>query len=485
MAAFFIRTDAVASGPFTGIELREAAIAGILRPDSVIAGAPEGPWILASDAGLFSEKRVALPHPPEVSVPQYQVRGMPGAFQGPFKLRELIGFAARGMLPSDALLQSDASEPWVPVERIKILSACLQGELALIDQRGNVIRRAVHPTAQPLSMAAARAPVEVSRSADSRDSTAFASTSEEATVVPSPSSVASKKQAVNVSPVSESQSGWLRVHLQDLRSRVSDLSRINDGMIGRRILFLSLGLVGILILASAVFRWRNLSMQRTQLLGEWIGNSPSRDGGTPFQFGIAFRPDGHCVVFNPTGASWTGDFQWIERIDQAEGLQKIEAFTVSIDTAEPQHSLDIVRSSDGYLRFFGPNDNAPTIDGHRVADAFVRRENQTLLVGYLTTVQYSPGKKQLQAAWIATTLASKAMAGSLGPEARELSVMKPTELLAAFGVPDEARPAYPFEIPSARRDGQDSNAQMLRFMNKKWMLYSDGRMKEIADAKQP
>jgi hypothetical protein len=107
MAAFFIRTDAVASGPFTGVELREAAMAGILSPDSMIAGAPEGPWILASNAGLFSEKRVALPHPPNVAVPQYQVRGMPGAFQG----RRRIAKRRNGSLGSCGANQDSVGLP--------------------------------------------------------------------------------------------------------------------------------------------------------------------------------------------------------------------------------------------------------------------------------------------------------------------------------------------------------------------------------------
>jgi hypothetical protein len=103
MTEFFIKTDAGVLGPFSGVELRELALAGILRPDSNLSATAHGPWQLAGSAGLFSEKKTPLPHPSDVQLTRYQVRGMAGAIQGPFKLRELIGFAARGMLPAETI----------------------------------------------------------------------------------------------------------------------------------------------------------------------------------------------------------------------------------------------------------------------------------------------------------------------------------------------------------------------------------------------
>ena len=141
MTEFFVLTDRYIVGPLTGVELREAALAGILRHDGIVGGSREGPWYSAADIGLFSEKKAALPHPPDIHVPQYQVRGMPGAFQGPFKLRELIGFAARGMLPADALLQGDDSDEWIEVRRYRVLAAVLAGELVVVDESGNVVVR--------------------------------------------------------------------------------------------------------------------------------------------------------------------------------------------------------------------------------------------------------------------------------------------------------------------------------------------------------
>ncbi|MCG8652869.1 MAG: hypothetical protein MI861_23720, partial [Pirellulales bacterium] len=129
MTDFYLKIDDRVLGPFSGVEVREAALAGVVSPRMGISNSPQGPWTLASLTGLFSESNIPLPHPEGTHVPQFRLTGVSEALQGPFKLRELIGFAVRRMLPPDALLQSDSHSHWVPVTRINVLSACLQGDL--------------------------------------------------------------------------------------------------------------------------------------------------------------------------------------------------------------------------------------------------------------------------------------------------------------------------------------------------------------------
>ena len=141
MISFFVCTEDSVAGPFTGVELREAAMAGILRYEAIVGGGAHGPWFRAADVGLFSEKRTALPHPPGVEVASYQVRGLKGGEEGDYKLRELIGFAARGLLPADAQLRPANSSKWFPITRIKILQSTLAGELVLLDEHGAIVVR--------------------------------------------------------------------------------------------------------------------------------------------------------------------------------------------------------------------------------------------------------------------------------------------------------------------------------------------------------
>lgn len=145
MTSFYIKTDLAVAGPFTGIEVREATLAGIVRPGTLLSHGSEGPWVAAAGAGLFCDKGNALPHPAGSRVPTYQTRGMPGAFMGPFKLRELIGFACQGMLPPGTELQSDPSRPWIPITGTGILPACLRGDLVRIDEGGKLVLRTLVP----------------------------------------------------------------------------------------------------------------------------------------------------------------------------------------------------------------------------------------------------------------------------------------------------------------------------------------------------
>ncbi len=66
MADFYYRMGESVVGPLTGIELREAAFAGSLGTDTLVATSHEGPWVPARRVkGLYGQDGRPLPHPPD------------------------------------------------------------------------------------------------------------------------------------------------------------------------------------------------------------------------------------------------------------------------------------------------------------------------------------------------------------------------------------------------------------------------------------
>jgi S1-C subfamily serine protease len=66
MADFYYRSGEEVVGPLTGIQLREAAFARQVFPDTLVASSKYGPWSVAAQVkGLFDERGRPLPHPPE------------------------------------------------------------------------------------------------------------------------------------------------------------------------------------------------------------------------------------------------------------------------------------------------------------------------------------------------------------------------------------------------------------------------------------
>ncbi len=317
MTAFFVQTDRCVSGPFTGVELREAALAGIIGPSAVVAGNQHGPWFRAADIGLFSDKQTPLPHPPGTHIPHYQVRGMSSAFQGPFKLRELIGFAARGMLPADALVRSDGSDTWVRARRFSMLAACLNGELVLTDGTGKIVLRSsvlAKKSKATDEVHGARAPIEIAKRVDAREIARvpppppISKNDEVAVAKPKPSRD-DAAEPENATPPSRLSRMWSS---RVLPSRVLPIREGMSGLLGSlarprlaiQLICLVLLLAGV---SSAFSFWKRLSMPRGQAIGDWICISSNE--GEP-SFGISLCADGRCIVFNVQGKSWTGDFEW-------------------------------------------------------------------------------------------------------------------------------------------------------------------------------
>ena len=112
MTRFYLKTsEETVAGPFTGIELREAALAHLVLPETGVAVTADGPWTRAADVGLFSDKNVPLPHPPGTAVPEFRLMCVNEAFEGPYKLRELIDFAVRQDVAQRCLDSTRWSDP--------------------------------------------------------------------------------------------------------------------------------------------------------------------------------------------------------------------------------------------------------------------------------------------------------------------------------------------------------------------------------------
>jgi hypothetical protein len=529
MTSFFVQTDRCISGPFTGVELREAALAGIIGPDAVVGGSQHGPWFRVTDVGLFSDKKTPLPHPPGTHIPHYQVRGMSSAFQGPFKLRELIGFAARGMLPADALVQSDCSDDWVRARRYAVIAACLNGELVLTDGTGKVVLRssvlAKNSTPEG-SLQGARAPIELAKTVDASEVAKvpppppISQTHAEGVAIPKPIRI-DAAEPESTRPPSKLAQLW--------SSRVEPIREVLSGSLGRlarprvamRLVCLVLVFAGV---ASAFSFWKQMSMRRDEAIGDWV--CMSSDYGE-LSFGISLRKDGRCVVFNMQGASWSGDFDWVQRNDDSKGFQQIAPFSTVFDQLGPKHQAGPIKPTDGYIQLSGFVKEPPMIDGHPARDLFLRREGDQLRLGYLTSVDWTEDTKSMQAGWMtATKLQNKRpdVGGKL--QTIELELPVPTAdfggqqpmhiskaidavqegvpaskgtaqsfvhgtltysnkvnaayLLKHFGLPDEARPLFPFEVPEIRNGPSFEGAQLVRYGDLKFFLSNDGQLRYLA-----
>jgi hypothetical protein len=466
MTAFFVRTDSGASGPFTGVELREAALAGLLTPETVISGTPSGPWTPAYEAGLFSEGRIPLPHPAGVTVPTFHVSGLSPSCRGPFKLRELIGFAARGLLPPDATLRTDSHAPWILVTRINILAATLKGDLALIDGSGKVIRRTAR-SSSIVEQSDARAPVEIAKPAVHVASELLGSDSIVASDVGSDSRATTyaseQREHLEQSVATERESyasrrwghSWVRL------PRIN----LNQGLLKRTAAALVLAAI-VATAGYAVTHRKPTTIAREAVIGDWL--VPSEDDSSCLCV-IALRADGRCVVFNVDGPCWTGRYRWTPRSDDSRGLRGVES-VVELDTAVADHPIEPVGATDGYLRFIGDGDASPQLDGHPISDAFVQRIGDQMRIGYPVSIEITADRKQLNAAWIAFNRLPH-LNGNRQDGLSELAQLpKPNSLPFVYGIPEEARPIQPHEVPREKMAERYVGAQYIRYGNHRFAL---------------
>ncbi|GAA4471571.1 hypothetical protein [Novipirellula rosea] len=553
MVAFYVKTEHSCAGPFTGVELREAALSGIIGPNSLVADTETGPWHPALAIGLFSEKRVALPHPAGTIVPRYHVRGMLGAAQGPFKLRELIGFAARGMLAADAEIQSDVTQTWIPVDRIHVLRACLTGDLVLLGSAGKIQRRtdpasphfAGNPTLSALPHAAAVAPATVAQSVLHASDAGFHSTERDfadrsfGADTLDAQNLDDAHEAVRICPpnhthpASEANAAdensnreRFRVRVQVLAGRLAALAQVfprSRMAMGSLAVLTAIAAVGIL-----QSQYQAAPMPRDRVLGDWIDGSAENLEADPPSFAISFRPDGSCVIFAPHGGSWTGDFSWTDRGSDSHEFSSSQAIEATYDVIAANHLHSPVKPSDGHVRFQGMMSSPPLIAGHKMRDCFLRRDKDSLLLGYLSSVRWAEGQKTLQAGWIRLRPFSPPAAASIAknlksipaeprpadvvrgsepdfpiaeaissiekapPAARDRRFVSPQGrlaysslvdadyLLRTFGIPDAARPLFPFEAPRLRSGPSFETSQLIRYGDFKFLMNREGHLQYVS-----
>ncbi|MEM9367010.1 MAG: hypothetical protein AAGD07_13535 [Planctomycetota bacterium] len=420
MADFFVKTETAIAGPFTGVEVREASLAGVLRPETLLSNTTRGPWVRAEYAGLFTEMGKPVPHPPDVHVPRYAVRGMPGAFMGPFKLRELIGFATRGMLPPHVELKSAEDRPWVSIEGFGILRAGLRGELALLDASGNVVlmTKATADSRSNLCPAdeGLRSPIEIARSIEVQGATAMPSQHRDAfePLGHEVASVSRPSEKATSSPESDESSLDQRRRVRDvLRSIPASAGTAREAVASPMGISVLAGLVTIGLFVMGQQWLARRQIQRAAVIGEWF-DIPKRQyfsesldeeltsGGRASRFAIRFANDGRCVLFNSQGLSWSGDFDW-ELTPQTASVLAPPATGSNVRflrAIKAGHEQGIVSIGDGLIRLRGFIKTAPTLDGITSRSWWVRMKDGQLQLGYTAEIEWTDQGKQILAGWI-------------------------------------------------------------------------------------
>jgi hypothetical protein len=527
MSNFFLLTHEAIVGPMTGVELREAALAGILHHKCVVGGARGGPWHLSSEIGLFSDQGVPLPHPPGVQVPMYQVKGKAGATQGPFKLRELIGMAARGMLPPDAELREIGSQQWSSVQCVPVLIQCFEGQLVRVNDRGDICQRTagVLEGTDPLvgKPGIYYAPVDLPKKISLTELTTVENSHRG---VPrlwaqAPSEPPPRGSDAAEKPIDVDQTRATRWWARPRRSRESRWPVLWPGRLHRRVAAFAVStliLVPICVWA-AMFAFQPGRTEQTDVIGDWI---VWNEGTSEPIVGIRFDAQGECVLFNPRGTSWSGNYVWSERESEWSEALDLPGMHSVIDRLEPGHVSGPVRPTDGYVLLQGIGKEVPEIDGHPIQDLFLRREGGELKVGYLTEVTWNATGKRMTAGWVAARRSAPPSPGDVEASLHRTSRSEPdptdsdlprffeaidalrtatgavdplqsqergsrvmsnridgTYLLKEFGVPDQARRMYGFETPKLPRGTDFGGDQMVRYGSLVLLLSDVGKIEYV------
>ncbi|MGB7347940.1 MAG: hypothetical protein WBD20_27190 [Pirellulaceae bacterium] len=501
MIGFFVKTECSAVGPFTGIELREASLSRIITADSLIGGSPAGPWTIATETGLFSQGKMPLPHPDGVHVPQYHVRGLSFAAEGPFKLRELIGFAARGMLRSEAMLQSDLAPDWISIERIPILKACLTGELVLLgaDGRDQAVR------------------MQVGNKPTAMEPAALLSTgSFEDKPLPQEEEAESPKLEIDLNAdEADIMLPWWRQSIS--MPQLNPSFSLSNLRVSRRVALITVGFVLLSAgIATAYSRWQRAGLKPEQIIGSWIADDNS--------FSITFRDDGNIVVFNTDGNSWSGEYEWIAFGNNDRSVGTGQSVSAQIASVAPGDAIDNVRPSDGYVRFRASALERTFVNGQEVADGFLRFDGEELLFGYLASIDWTDRGKRMEAGWtrlhkqpsigieplsaladleiepppkngfslersphvsvVAAELMTQYETGdeeNLNTDGLCYSVCADANyLLQQYGAPDEARPVLPFDKANLPGGVDFSASQLLRYGALRLILSGEGKLQQLS-----
>ncbi|TWT53583.1 hypothetical protein Pla22_12120 [Rubripirellula amarantea] len=475
MHQLYILIEETAIGPFTGVELREAALAGVVNWGDVIGAGPDGPWYRASDIGLFDkESKTVLPHPPGTFVPEYFVRNVPGSRESAYQLNELILLAARQRLPHTAELQIRDSNQWQSVHRLLILQACLTNWLRLTDKHSG-------DTTQPdQSLGFAKATQTQPQDSDN---------------VPAAFMVKASK--------------WTRLK----RFLARPQARIG----------IACGLIALLALVFVIWSNSNTVISQDQIIGQWVAYESAGDDDIA-TLGIRFSQAGDFVACNATGPSWTGRYELSDFQIDNQGIGTDEPITSTIDQSSSNHLRGNVLRSDGHIRLSGFVKDPPNLAGHAVRDFFVRRDDEHLLVGYPLAVHFDSDGSNTEVAWIRLMRKENVHSGLMSdlagmdqqvvldadgssPRPRHVAdaiavaeegyevefngktvtlrqspayskVVTIAWLLDRYGVPDEARPLLPYEIPTLENSEAErlTDANLIRYQELKLVFSRDGSL---------
>ena len=240
---------------------------------------------------------------------------------GPFKLRELIGFAVRGMVPTDAMIKSDVSKDWIPIERIRMLRACFSGDMVLLGEGGKT-----HPDnrvpVRPKSIDITRS--TAAKLDESESDSDLLIVGDEGLVIEEDAAEESETDAPNRRREQKPSPRSRRVSGPSVRIPLPGLPRF----LTPRLLVNVLGLLVVVAgIGAAYSYWRNMSMSSDAIVGDWIGGG---NAGAP-NFGITFGENGRCVIFDSEGESWSGDYAWATRNDDSAGFQEIDPISADVD----------------------------------------------------------------------------------------------------------------------------------------------------------
>ncbi|MEM8671246.1 MAG: hypothetical protein AAGG48_27235 [Planctomycetota bacterium] len=441
---FYLKTsETQINGPFTGIELREAALANLILPSHEVAVSSEGPWTIASSSGLFSESNEPLPHPPGTPVPEFQLKGVHEAFEGPFKLRELIDLAVRKMLSSNALIQPLGRPDWVPANQLRILDVCMRGELAPELSGG------VAPLKTPL---------------------------------PDPSVVQMDGAPPIESLIQEmNPDGDIDAIVDDHRAKVRKNIRKNIAKKSEsqlKIVYTAAIVAAVLLVIGGLAWWISLPPAAKTVQSKAVGNwvlIPNQNGGTAF--GVSFKDDGTCVVVNANGRCWYGNYQWSNDAAAEAENPMLGPLEGRVNEVASDHQGDVVNEDDGYVRFVGATPfNAPMLVDKRIRECFIRRDGDYLWLGYLAGISEDAGVKSVEAGWVQLWPRNRmTISGSINQG------MRGNDLLSRYGVPDEARTLRTSEITANREKDTDDPRAMFRYGTVQLVVFADGSVRPYID----
>ena len=116
--------------------------------------------------------------------------------------------------------------------------------------------------------------------------------------------------------------------------------------------------------------------------------------------------------------------------------------------------------------------------GQSVQELYVRRRGQQLQLGYAAAVHWNRSSKTIEAGWLVLEPATPRQ--SITAESDITDAANSRELMDRYGIPDEARQVFPFEVAGLVDEEAVGELQLVRYGNHKIILSRQGRIQDIA-----